>query len=293
MYGFQSYISMPIIRRDGSMFGTLCAIDPKPHRLKTPGTIGMFKLFAELIATHIDSTDRLASSEASLLDERRRAELREQFIAVLGHDLRNPLAAIDAGTKLLLKTQLNDKGLAIVGAMQRSAARMTGLINDVLDLARGRLGGGFKLQRDAEEPLQPVLDQVIAELRTAWPDREITAEFDIAAPINCDRARVAQLCSNLVANAVKHGSTDAPVQVQAIIAEGVLKLSVANTGEPIPPFALNRLFQPFTRGPGSGNPQGLGLGLYIASEIARAHGGMLTVSSSIDETRFVFQMPLH
>jgi GAF domain-containing protein len=89
MYGFQSYISMPIIRRDGSIFGTLCAIDPKPHRLNVPGTVGMFKLFAQLIAIHIDSTDRLASSEASLADERKTAELREQFVAVLGHDLRN------------------------------------------------------------------------------------------------------------------------------------------------------------------------------------------------------------
>ena len=94
MYGFQSYISMPIVRRDGSMFGTLCAIDPRPRRLKVPGTIGMFKLFAELIAFHVDSTDRLAKTEADLLDERATAELREQFIAVLGHDLRNPLASI-------------------------------------------------------------------------------------------------------------------------------------------------------------------------------------------------------
>ena len=103
MYGFQSYISVPIIRRDGSMFGTLCAIDPKPHRLKDPSVVGMFKLFAELIAFHIDATDRLATSESNLLDEREQAELREQFIAVLGHDLRNPLASIVGGTRLLLR----------------------------------------------------------------------------------------------------------------------------------------------------------------------------------------------
>ena len=112
MYGFQSYISMPIIRRDGTMFGTLCAIDPKPHRLKVPGIIGMFKLFAELIAFHINSTDRLASSEADLLDERRTAELREQFIAVLGHDLRDPLASINSGTQILLRWPLDAKAVA-------------------------------------------------------------------------------------------------------------------------------------------------------------------------------------
>jgi GAF domain-containing protein len=94
MYGFQSYISMPIILPDGSFFGTLCAIDPRPARVNTPAIVGMFKLFAELIAYHLSAQAQLASSEANLLNERKTAELREQFIAVLGHDLRNPLAAI-------------------------------------------------------------------------------------------------------------------------------------------------------------------------------------------------------
>ena len=103
---------------------------------------------------------------------------------------------------------------------------------------------------------------------------------------------MAQLFSNLVGNAVKHGTADAPVRVQALTGEGALKLSVANAGDPIPPFTLQRLFRPFTRGTGATNPQGLGLGLYIASEIARAHGGILTVNSTLEETRFTFLMPL-
>jgi K+-sensing histidine kinase KdpD len=291
MYGFQSYISMPIMRRDGTMFGTLCAIDPKPHRLKVPGVVNMFKLFAELIASHIDSTDRLASSEATLLDERGTAELREQFIAVLGHDLRNPLSAIEAGTRLILKTPLDDKALGIVGMMQSSVARMAALISDVLDLARGRMGGGFKLKR-SREPLKPVLEQVISETRAARPERLIDAKFDLSEPVDCDHGRVAQLFSNLVGNAVVHGEAGSPITVRANAEDGALKLSVANAGEPIPPIAQKRLFQPFTRGTSKDDTQGLGLGLYIASEIAKAHGGMLTVTSSPEETRFVFQMPL-
>ncbi len=91
LYGFQSYISMPIFRRDGAFFGTLCAIDPKPAKLKNTQIVGMFKLFAELISFNVDAQERLASSEAALFSERQSSELREQFIAVLGHDLRNPL----------------------------------------------------------------------------------------------------------------------------------------------------------------------------------------------------------
>ena len=102
-YGFQSYISMPIVLANGAFFGTLCAIDPRPARLNTPQTVGMFKLFAELIATHLDAANSVAVSEARLLGERETSELREQFIAVLGHDLRNPLASISAGTALLTR----------------------------------------------------------------------------------------------------------------------------------------------------------------------------------------------
>ena len=101
MYGFKSYISMPIFRANGSFFGTLCAIDPKPARLDTPETVGMFKLFAELISLHLDTQDRLAASEAALIDAQKTAQLREEFIAVLGHDLRNPLSSIQAGAQVL------------------------------------------------------------------------------------------------------------------------------------------------------------------------------------------------
>ena len=140
MYGFQSYISMPIVLPDGRFFGTLCAIDPRPARLQTPEVVGMFKLFAELIAFHLNAIEKVATSEARLLDAQRTSELREQFIAVLGHDLRNPLAAISAGAELLLKTPLSDKALRTVGLIRRGAARMSRLIDDVMDFARGRLG---------------------------------------------------------------------------------------------------------------------------------------------------------
>jgi signal transduction histidine kinase len=292
MYGFQSYISMPIIRRDGSMFGTLCAIDPKPHRLNVPGTVGMFKLFAELIAIHIDSTDRLASSEANLADERQTAELREQFVAVLGHDLRNPLASIEGGAQLLMKRPLDDRSKEIVTMMRKATGRMGELINNVLDLTQARLGGGFQLNRVSEQRLGPMLEQVIEELRLARPERAIEIDCKLDAPINCDSSRIAQLFSNLIGNVVQNGDANAPIRVLATTSEGVFKLSVANAGAPIPPFAIKRLFQPFARGGGSGNPQGLGLGLYIASEIARAHGGMLTAGSSVEETRFTLRMPV-
>jgi signal transduction histidine kinase len=292
MYGFQSYISMPIFLPDGSFFGTLCAIDPRPARLNNPETIGMFKLFAELIGFHLNASERLAASEANLLNERQTSELREQFIAVLGHDLRNPLASIDAGAKMLLKEPLSPKGMTVLGLIQSSARRMAELIDNVLDFAHGRLGGGLTLERDAHVPLAEVLEQVVDELRTAWPERLIETRLEVTRTVSCDAARVAQLLSNLVANALTHGATSEPILVRASTQDGSFELSVANQGEPIPPPTLKRLFQPFFRVAARPSQQGLGLGLYIASEIARAHGGSLDVTSDQQETRFTFRMPL-
>ncbi|WP_207460366.1 GAF domain-containing sensor histidine kinase [Azospirillum sp. SYSU D00513] len=293
IYGFQSYLSMPVFRRNGEFFGTLCAIDPRPARLDKPETIGMFKLFADLIGFHLDAMDRMESGEAALLDERRTGELRDQFIAVLGHDLRNPLASIDAGMRLLRKTPLSAPAAEVVAHVQKSTARMAGLIDDVLDFARGRLGGGLPCARRAEPGLDALLDQVVAELRSAWPDRIIQCDLALGRPVHCDGARVAQLLSNLLANALTHGDPAGPVRVRGRCGEDGFELSVSNLCEPIPPEILARLFQPFARASAKPGRQGLGLGLYIASEIARAHGGRLEATSAREETRFTFRMPAH
>ena len=289
IYGFQSYISIPICLPDGSFFGTLCALDPEPHVLKTPEVIGMFKLFAELIAFHLDANTRLTTSEASLSREREESGLREQFIAVLGHDLRNPLMAISAGATMLSRRP--EQAEEFIGEIQSSVARMGGLIDNILDLARGRLGDGLALSRDSSESIEPTLNQVIDELRRTNPDRAIEAAFHLEEPVNCDRARIAQLFSNLLGNAITYGTPDEPIRVQAMASGGTFELSVANGGRAIPQLAMEYLFQPFFRGNVRPSQQGLGLGLYIASEIARAHGGDIAVSSTAEETRFTFRMP--
>jgi signal transduction histidine kinase len=291
LYGFQSYISMPITLPDGRFFGALCAIDPKPARLRTPEVVGMFKLFAELIAFHLDAVERVASSEASLRNERDTAQLREELIAVLGHDLRNPLAAIDAGARLLQRAPLDDKASNIVRLIQGAVMQMSGLIDNMLDFARGRLGGGLTLERTSEGSLEPILRQVVADMQAHAPDRTIEARFSLDKPVSADKARIAQMFSNLLGNALTHGSASAPIRTQASIQGEHFELIVANAGDPIARSAMERLFQPFHRGEDQTRQKGLGLGLYIASEIARAHGGALSVDSSAGETRFVFRMP--
>jgi signal transduction histidine kinase len=289
-YGFQSYISMPIILPDGRFFGTLCAIDPRPARLETPEVIGMFRLFADLIAFHIDATEKLSRSESTLLAEREMSELREQFIGVLGHDLRNPLGALSAGVTLLRQGSLDPEQAETVAMMSRSVSRMSDLIDDAVDFTRGRLGGGITLETRSDIPLEPVLTQVLDEARAIWPSRQIEAHFDLAGRVRYDRKRIAQLFTNLLSNAMTYGRKEEPVKVTAVAAQGKFELSVSNSADPIPPEILGRLFEPFQRGDSTNYQQGLGLGLYIASEIARSHGGTLGVISDAEETRFTFAM---
>ena len=236
----------------------------------------------------LDARDR---AEATIVSERANSELREQFIAVLGHDLRNPLASITSGIHMLGKETLSDRGKTVVSLMTGSVVRATALIENVLDFARGRLGGGITLARNADQPLEPQLRQVVSELRSIAPDRTIVANYALDRPVSCDRMRIGQLLSNLLGNALTHGAKDEPVRIDASTTDGELVIAVTNGGNPIPPAMLDRLFQPFFRG-SDRVKHGLGLGLHIASEIARAHGGTLTARSDAAATTFVFTMPL-
>lgn len=291
-YGFRSYISVPIYRRDREFFGTLCALDPNPAKPESPETLGMFRLFADLIGFHLDAQDRLQQSERALVTERQDAELREQFIAVLGHDLRNPLASISSGAQLARKVTSDDRIRSILSRMDKSVLRMAGLIDNLLDFARGRLGGGFTLSRSTQAPLVPELEQVIAELQSAWPERRIISQIALHGPVDCDRARMAQLLSNLLANALIHGDPLAPIYVEVTDKSGTFELVVRNQGKPIPDATIDQLFKPFFRAATRPSANGLGLGLFIVAEIARAHGGTIDVVSTTSETRFSFSMPL-
>jgi len=132
---------------------------------------------------------------------------------------------------------------------------------------------------------------VVDELRAIWTERIIETEFNFAEPVVADTRRIAQVLSNLLGNALTHGQKDTPVKVQVTSADGVFELSVTNHGTKISTEAMARLFHPFSRGEVKSHQEGLGLGLYIASEIARAHGGTLDVVSTDEQTCFALRMP--
>jgi signal transduction histidine kinase len=291
-YGFQSYLSVPIWLRDGSFFGTLCAIDPRPHRVSGAETVGMFTLFANLISLHMDAQEKLGRAETALSDEVARSQLQEQFIAVLGHDLRSPLNAVRTGARFMLEKGAMDADVRrSAEIIDRGATRMAGLIDDVLDFARGRLGGGLDVQPVVTAVLPETIAHVVTEVSMASPGRAIESTLRFDGPVRCDPRRVSQLLTNLLANALAHGDPAGPVRVVATGRGGGLELMVSNTGRAIGPATRRRLFQPFARAADGAGRAGLGLGLYIACEIAKAHGGSLDVASDDTETRFTLRVP--
>ena len=292
IYKIESYASVPIKLSTGEYFGNLCAIDPDPHKVSEPRVTHMFELFAQLIALQLEADLRSRQVETLLLDEREAGELREQFIAVLGHDLRNPLAAISMGATLLRRKAADPAAVANAAQrIERSAKRMSLLINDVLDFARGRLGSGIGVEFAETSALGQSLEGVTAELREAHPERRIEADIAVDGLLRCDPERIQQLLSNLLGNALAHGAPDTPVRVTARLDGADAVIAVHNEGEPIPADRLDKVFAPFWRH--SASREGLGLGLYICSQIARSHGGRLFATSSAEGgTTFTARLPI-
>jgi signal transduction histidine kinase len=291
MYGFESYISVPVYRPNGEFFGTLCALDPLPAAISNPKVVDSLVLFADLISRQLQDEQRLQQSETALLSVREASELREQFIAVLGHDVRTPLTSILTGTALLRHFGMDEKAIRVIERIERSGQRIASLVDDVVDFTRGRMGGGIPLDARHAADLQGHLRHVVDELRDIHPGHTIVSEVDIGACVLCDPKRIAQLLSNLLVNALLYGAPDQPVRVIARDQDGGLFLSVSNGGTPISPETMAALFQPFWRGANKGVAGGLGLGLYIVAEIARSHNGVMEVTSNAGATTFSFAMP--
>jgi PAS domain S-box-containing protein len=226
---------------------------------------------------------------------------REQLLAVLGHDLRNPLGAITACAYLLSRAeQLEERERQAVERIRRSGARMARLIDDILDFARSRLGGGIPVARQHIN-MAEVCRTTLEEFQVTFPERQLLLKVEGDLEGEWDPDRVAQVLSNLVFNALQHGSPDSPVCTRVRRAGPEVLLEVSNQGEPVPAELLPHLFDPFKRRPedqrpreGKSGVRSLGLGLHIVRQIALSHGGDVEVRSTAEEgTCFTVHWPVH
>jgi signal transduction histidine kinase len=223
---------------------------------------------------------------------------KEMFLAILGHDLRTPLAAVMMSAEFMIETEeLKEPHLTLTQRIARSSKRMNQMIGALLDFTRSRLGGGIPIVR-ADMNMGKVVHDVVNEISAAHPDREIKIDARGALEGKWDCPRISQVLTNLIANAVEYGSTGGVPTVRVQGDDKEVSIAIHNQGDVIPPEELNGIFNPMKRkgatadsagGVSSGN---LGLGLYIADRIVNAHKGRIDVlSSEKDGTTFTVHLP--
>jgi signal transduction histidine kinase len=220
----------------------------------------------------------------------REAEFRERFLGVLGHDLRNPLAAILLAVRRLeARADLPAGIAATIARIGSSASRMRRMIDELLDFVRARATGQLPLNR-APVDLRQVLEQVVAETELAGAGGRVTTTTSGDVMGVWDPDRLVQMVDNLVRNALRYGAPDRPVRLEAAGGPEGVDVVVANEGAEISPERQQRLFEPFQRGQNQ-DGEGLGLGLFIVNAVATSHGGRVGVASSGGETRFLVHLP--
>ncbi|MFP3557870.1 sensor histidine kinase [Paraburkholderia sp. SIMBA_049] len=219
---------------------------------------------------------------------------RNLLLGMLGHDMRSPLQAIQVTASYLEALNAGERVSEAATRLIRSGARMQALLDDMTDFNRTRLGLGINITSTSVN-LADVLADELDELRAVHPDRQIELQVSGNLQGLWDGRRLQQLLANLVLNAVKYGAQDTPVRVVVTGDVTHVRIEVKNCGAAIEHATLARIFDPLTRGPdhpGEGDkPSGLGLGLYIASEIAKAHHGAIEARSDETETAFSVSLP--
>lgn len=236
-----------------------------------------------------DGLDRAIQHAVHRYTDRRDA-LRDRFIGVLGHDLRAPLAAASFARMVLASSEaLALKQRNALETIERSIDRMTRMVNDLLDFARGQLGGGIPAS-PVECDMGALCRTVAEELRNVHPERSIAVHCQGDLKGTFDPDRVAQCIGNVLGNALQHGEDPIAISVSESEDRRAVVTRVANRGKPIAPELLRKCFEPFA-GATREARSGLGLGLYIVGEIARAHGAICDVASTADETVVTIRWP--
>ena len=269
------------VTRDGRRFDYLLTVEP----LRDP---------AGAIVGLTGASMNITESKRVQGELARALEFRDQMIGVLGHDLRGPLGGVYGWTQAMLAQQIGETERRAFVRIERSAKRMIEMIETLLDFAESRFRGHLGV-RPADADLGEIARGVVEELLAANVGRVIRLDVEGRPRGPWDAARFAQVASNLIGNALKHGARDGIVEVALRVDDAGVVFEVHNDGTPIPNERIPELFEPFrAEAPraGSSTQRGIGLGLYIVDQIVRAHGGSIEVTSTRElGTRFSVRLP--
>ena len=282
--GPRSMVSVPLQVR-GQILGVLTLVMAESGRRHVPEDLMLVQDLSRRAAQALDNA-RLFS------EAREHVAFEQRVVAVVSHDLRNPLTAIAMVVTRMLHEQRDAKHEQQLLLVQRSVQRALGLVSDLLDVARARVTGGIPLHPVAAS-LEELVLQVVEEARASHPERSVEVHVDGNVRGTWDIHRMAQVATNLIVNALTYGTQGAAVKVNLRDLGEDVELSVQNFGKAIPTQAHAPLFDAMQRGPhGENENGGLGLGLFIAKQIVIAHHGTIAVKSSdVEGTTFTVRLP--
>ena len=293
MYGIGSYIAVPLARRSGEPFGVLCALDPEPANL-TEEVFEIFNLLAGLIAFELEADERQQRQAVEAEQARHEAALRDVFLSTVAHDLKNPLASINGYAALVQRMVQRggplplDRLLTNLGHIQRSAARMTSSIDELMDLTRLQMDRALELDRESVD-LAALVREVAAEQQQGTDRHRISVDGIASLVGSWDRMRIARVIQNLIGNAVRYSPDGDQISVTVEQQPGPVDtgqagawavVRVADWGLGIPAADLPRIFEQFHRGAHVvDRGGGTGIGLFSVQQIVEQHGGQVAVES--------------
>jgi len=299
MQGSVSEVKLEIVHRDGH------TIPMVMNAIRRDGGGGPVHDIAVYVARDRDTYERelllsrkkleelVAEATRLQLELQDRVLFAEQMVGIVSHDLRNPLSTIQMGAALLSRGEATSNQLRVLGRVSRAAQRANRLITDLLDFTQARMGRGISILPQPMD-LRATISDVVEELVMAYPGRRLVHRHEGASHCVGDSDRLSQLVGNLVSNAMAYGQTDGVVTVHSSVGQSTFTLAVHNMGTAIPAQIQPMLFRPMVRGAGDAHSgSGVGLGLFIVAEIAKAHGGTVSLESSAEfGTTFSTVLPL-
>lgn len=288
LYGIEGYVAVPLKRRNGDQFGVLCALDAQPTEL-TEDVFAIFQLLADLIAFELEADEQQRHQAAAVAYAQQEAAVRDQFLASVAHDLKNPLTSIFGYAGFLKRLAERggsipvDRLLASVGNIQRSVTRMAATIDELMDLTRLQLDRSLELHRERID-LVALVHEVAAE-QPLTDRHRLRVEGVDALVGSWDRPRLTRVLQNLIGNAVRYspdgGEVTVTVEQQAGTSGDRAVIRVVDQGLGIPPADVPRVFDQFRRGSNViGRVGGTGIGLFSVRQVVAQHGGTVTVDSA-------------
>ena len=312
MYGFQSYISVPIILKNGEFFGTLCAIDPRPAQLNNPRVIGMFELFSELISFHLHSLDQMERSDVAIRDLNRQLsesqDENRQYRHISNHNLQEPLRKIRLFSNMLVDAAERgnvEKSKELAMKVNAGAQKISMMIKDLSDFSElNYLDSSFETV-----DLNKVVADVCAQLEHSLSVREGVVINDPLPVMQAIPMQMEQLFYHLISNALKFSRTDTPAAISILVSEpdirqirallpaagdrNYIRIRVQDNGIGIEKAQLEKIFDIFARVSFETTYEGFGLGLAYCRKIIRNHGGFITAESTPGVgTAFTMILPL-